>query len=119
MISGIKFPLQFYAGRVVVSGGQSHIKESVIQIIGTSKNEYLLKPNLGSRISERIFDSVNVAALVEVDIRDTLNRYEPRIDLVSTSANLSESSTGMVIILVRFRIKGQSEIVDLNFSLGR
>jgi phage baseplate assembly protein W len=115
----MKFPLQFYAGGVATSTGEKHVEESLIQIIGTELGEYLFRPDFGSRIGSRVFDPVNVAALVGIDIRDALRKYELRVKLISVVANLQDSNKGVVGIEVKYQMKGRAEIAKLNFSLGR
>lgn len=117
-ISGIKFPLQFYAGRVATSDDEQHIKESIIQILATGKMEYLLKPDFGSNLNRRVFDPINVAVLVKIDIRDAIQKYEQRVKLTDVSANLSSSDVGIVGISIGFITRGKLESYKVNFSLG-
>lgn len=117
VVKGIKFPLEFHAGRVVISEDVQHIKESVVQIIGTGKGEYVLKPDFGSNLSKRIFDPVNISGLVTIDIREALRKYEKRIKLTNVEATLSQAHLGQVNLAITFHLKGRSEPVDMNFAL--
>jgi phage baseplate assembly protein W len=118
-VRGIKFPLEFRGGRVVLSTDEQHISESIIQLIGIAKGEYLMKLDFGSGLPNRVFDPTNVMALAAIDVGDVLRKYESRIDLVSVSANLIDSSLGVVSLSVGFRIKNNSDVTSINFSLGK
>lgn len=118
MITGIKFPLSFQGGSVTNSSDRVHIEESIMQIIGTAKGEYLLKLDYGSRLSERIFDPINLAALVRIDINDAIRKYEHRVDLADVTVSVDNNNPGVVSILVGYTIKGQVEINQVSFLLG-
>ena len=107
-----------------------------MQIIGTSKNEYLMKPNFGADLRRRVFDPVNVAALVEGDISAAIRQFEPRVDLLRVSTNqdggqsamqpglqvlpgISIAELGVLNIEVAFRIKGQNEPTMVTVAIGR
>jgi len=87
-ITGIKYPFQFHRGRVALSQNGQHLKESIMQIIGTAKGEYLMMPSFGSGVHRRVFDPVNVVALVDGDIREAVRIWEPRVEIVKVEANI-------------------------------
>jgi phage baseplate assembly protein W len=129
IICGIKFPFQFHAGQVALSKGEQHIKESIMQIIGTAKGEYLMNSEFGTNIRRRIFDPVNVVALLESDIAEALRRWEPRVELMkisnsssgqgfALSAYPSLSQLGTVIVNVEYRIRGENEPTTLSLKTG-
>lgn len=115
--TGIKYPFQFYAGSVATSAGEQHIKESVLQILGTSKYEYLMKPEFGCNIHERVFDPINAMALVETDIREAIAEFEPRVKSVSVDVDTDQSSEGLIKIRVGMVLKGEEEPTSISFSV--
>lgn len=116
-VQGIKFPLKFYSGRVSLSNGDKHIRESIVQIIGTAKGEYLLKPTFGSDLPRRVFDTVNVMPLVRLDVKTAIEKFEKRVDVTSIEAQLSSAALGEVGIHIEYRLKGTQESNTLQFSL--
>lgn len=128
-ICGVKFPFQFHAGRVALSRGEQHIKESVMQVIGTAKGEYLMKPDFGTNLRRRVFDPVNIAALLESDIKEALIRWEARVELVNIGngqnqgdlklvAYPSLSDLGTMAIDVEYRIRGENQPTSLSLQTG-
>ena len=79
----------------------------------------LFNPDFGSRLHDRVFDPVNISALVKIDIRDAIRKYEPRVKLLDVNANLVDSHLGVVKINIGFTIKGRSEVIKFNYYLKR
>lgn len=114
VITGIKWPFKFQDGKVALSHDENHIVESIKQIISIGRGEYLMKPNFGCDIYQRVFDPVNVMALVTGDIKSALKKYEPRVDFVSVGADLSDSHLGVVTINLDVKIKGTDNTMNIN-----
>jgi hypothetical protein len=105
---GIKWPLEFYAGRVVVSQGEDHIRESVRQIVAIGKGEYLMKPEFGCDLDRRVFDPVNLSAMVDGDIREALLTYEPRASVNNTAVEMDRAADGTVGAVIDFTFTGRT-----------
>ena len=67
---------------------ETAIARSVRNLVLTRPGEKFFNPNLGSRVYETLFDNMDEvsASIVEDDIRDTIDNYEPRVKLVSIKA---------------------------------
>lgn len=125
---GPRFPLSFHAGRLALSVDDNHLRDSIAQIIMTDKGEYVMKPDFGSSVPQRVFDPVSLLALLHTDISDALKRWEHRVDLVDVQAGLSESigtfmlgaatteavESGVVAVHVSFRARGMDEVVNMS-----
>lgn len=96
MIRGIRWPFAFANGSVATSSNEQHLRESVLQILGTAPGEYLFVPMFGCGLHERVFDPVNVSALVATDARAAINRWEPRVEVVTVRADLAEAAEGVL-----------------------
>jgi len=118
-ITGIKHPFRFHRGRVALSCNEQHLKESIMQIIGTAKGEYLMMPSFGSDVHRRVFDPVNVVALVDGDIHEAVRIWEPRVEILGVNARLEQSDLGTVGIEIEFRAKGQREPMRADMTIGR
>ena len=73
---------------LIATQNQTAIARSVRNLILTRPGERFFNPNLGSRVSESLFDNMDEvsASIVEDDIRDTIDNYEPRVKLRSVRA---------------------------------
>ena len=73
---------------LIATKNETAIARSVRNLVLTRPGEKFFNPNLGSRVSESLFDNMDEvsASIVEDDIRDTIDNYEPRVKLVSVKA---------------------------------
>lgn len=111
---GPRFPFEFdHGGGLKTSRStfekQDHIKESVIQILGTKIGERFLRPEFGSRLHELVFESNDhvLKAMLAHYIREALGRWEKRLVIDSilfpessrkTDQNVMEVEIGYTII---------------------
>ena len=73
---------------LIATKNEVAIARSVRNLVLTRPGEKFFNPNLGSRVYETLFDNMDdiSASIVEDDIRDTIDNYEPRVKLVSVKA---------------------------------
>ena len=69
---------------LIATQNQTAIARSVRNLILTRPGERFFNPNLGSRVYELLFDNMDdiSASMIEDEIKDTLDNYEPRIELI-------------------------------------
>ena len=62
---------------------ETAIARSIRNLVLTTPGEKFFNPNLGSRVSETLFDTVDQisAAAIKDEIETTIIRYEPRVKL--------------------------------------
>ena len=73
---------------LIATKNEVAIARSVRNLVLTRPGEKFFNPNLGSRVYETLFDNMDdiSASIVEDDIKDTVDNYEPRVKLVSVKA---------------------------------
>ena len=66
---------------LVVSRDASAIKQAIVNLLLTNKGEKLFNPNYGSDIRSYLFEPLDygTAAQIELSIRNTITKFEPRI----------------------------------------
>jgi phage baseplate assembly protein W len=125
---GPRYPLSFHAGRLALSAGDNHLRDSIAQIIMTGRGEYLMKPDFGANVPQRVFDPVSLLGLLHTDIGDALKRWERRVELVDVRAGLAEGigtfmlgaatteavESGVVAVHITFRVRGMDEVVNMS-----
>lgn len=88
--SGLAFPLQVSVqGGVQISSSTQNIEESIIIILRTDLGERVYRPNFGSRLSELVFEPLNVQTLmlIRLYVEEALKMWEPRIILKEVRAD--------------------------------
>ena len=88
--AGSGFPLQVNVqGGVQLSTGTPNLEESIVIILRTDLGERVYRPNFGSRLSELVFEPMNVQTLmlIRLYVEQALEMWEPRIILKEVLAD--------------------------------
>lgn len=106
--TGWKYPVKTdSAGRIALSTGEQDIMEAIRIIIGTSPGERVMRPDFGCGISDYTFASINARTipLIETTVREALNKYEPRIEVLEVKADTGDAALGKLLIGITYRVK--------------
>jgi phage baseplate assembly protein W len=108
-------------GDLIVTKDEAAIKQAVVNLLLTNKGERFFNANLGSSISELLFEPLDfgTAAMVSAEVQNTLTFYEPRIKVLSVNAVPDFEQNGFDIELF-FEIIGREDFpINVNFFLER
>ena len=106
---------------VVVSRDASAIKHAIVNLLLTNKGERLMNPNYGSDIRRYLFEPLDygTANQIKGNIRDTIERFEPRISVVRLKASPNYDDNGFDITMT-YSIRGTNDSpVTVDFFLSR
>ena len=86
---------------LITTKNETAIARSVRNLVFTRPGEKFFNPNLGSRVSETLFDNMDdiSASIVEDDIRDTIDNYEPRVKLKSVKATTDYQGNAFDVVI--------------------
>jgi uncharacterized protein len=89
----------------IAVGGEREIAQNVRTIITTWRGSVFTDRMFG--IDPAIIDQPEnmVLALLVIDVTEQVEKYEPRVDIVSINFDRSNLGNGEIIPVVRFRIK--------------
>ncbi len=105
--AGLGFPVDINVqGSFQLSSDTTNLEESIRIILGTRLGERVYRPNFGSRLSELVFEPMNTQTLllVRMYIQESLELWEPRIDLVDIMTE-PNPRTGLVNVTILYRPK--------------
>ena len=106
---------------VVVSRDASAIKQAIVNLLLTNKGERLMNPKYGSDIRSYLFEPLDygTANQIKGNIRDTIERFEPRISIVRLKASPNYDDNGFDITMT-YSIRGTDDSpVAVEFFLSR
>src|SRR5215470_13510709 len=86
---GFKFPIQIAGrGRLALAQEEQRVEESIYLILGTRLGERLMQPTFGCGIHDLLFATNNPSTRTRAveHVRRALVTYEPRIDVLSITA---------------------------------
>lgn len=113
--AGLAFPLQVNVqGGVQLSSNTQNIEESIVIILRTDLGERVYRPNFGSRLSELVFEPMNVQTLllIRLYVEEALEMWEPRITLKEVRAD-PDPVRGRVDIEIIYQPKDSPDIRSL------
>lgn len=96
------------------------IKASVRNLIMTANYEKPFHPEIGSPIKSLLFELATplLPILIEKAIRQTIDNFEPRVNLTNVAARLSDDNNA-VYVVVEFTIVNTSTVQTVNLTLNR
>lgn len=106
---GLKFPFRFQSasGGTEVSAATSlehdHIRESILQILGTRPGERFMNPEFGSRLHDLVFEQNDevLKGLIRHYVIDAIKRWEKRVIITGVSFDDAPQNIDRNLRLVR------------------
>ena len=85
----MSFKFNPLSGDLISLKNENAIARAVRNIVLTTPGEKLFDPDFGSSVNEILFENVDeiTAVSIQDEIRNCLNNYEPRVDLVDVDVD--------------------------------
>lgn len=119
---GPAFPVAVSDGALPLHAGEEKIQESVWLILATAPGERVMRPDFGCGIHDLLFaaNTAQTRALAVQRVKDSLTRWEPRIDVLSVDAIVPDDpGSGLVdqrnvlLITINYRIRANNAVFNL------
>ena len=116
--AGWAFPLRTDAtGGIALVRHEREIEESIRLILGTAFGERPMRPEFGCGIHDYIFapTDATTAGRIAYEVRASLRRWEPRIDVVDVNVEVAADDPALLYIDVRYTITNSNDPRNLVF----
>ena len=116
--SGWAFPLRTDSrGSIALVTDDQEVQEAMRLVIGTAFGERPMRPEFGCAIHDLIFDpsDVTTAGRMAYEVRASLERWEPRIEVVDVFVSFDDYDPSTVYIDVTYTIRGSNDPRNLVF----
>ena len=90
--SGVAFPLQVdRRGGIALASDETDVDQAIHLILSTAKGERPMRPEFGCGVHDFVFDTIDATtvAQMEGEVRDALDHWEPRIEVIDVDFDLS------------------------------
>jgi len=106
---------------LIVVKDKAAIAQAIQNLLFTRIGERVFQPNLGSRLLNLLFEPLDnaTAALISLEIRQVLERYEPRIGVNSVNTYPDSDENGFQVELSYSIVGRQDTPVAVEFFLER
>lgn len=115
---GWAFPLRLDgSGAFALSCGEQDVDEAIRLILGTAYGERPMRPEFGCGIHDLVFDTVDagLAGRVVAEVRASLTRWEPRIEVTEVTATPDPQAPQVLRIGVAYRVVASNDRRNLVF----
>ncbi|RAS65545.1 hypothetical protein C8D87_10492 [Lentzea atacamensis] len=115
---GLSFPVRTDAtGSVALVDGDREIVESIRLILATAPGERPMRPEFGCAIHDLVFAPADstTAGQIAYEVRLSLERWEPRIDLTDVIVDFAEADNGTLLIDIRYTLRNTNDPRNLVF----
>ena len=110
---GLKYPFRFQSvsGGTEVSAATSreheHIRESILQILGTRPGERFMNPEFGSRLNDLVFEQNDevLKGLIRHYVIDAIKRWEKRVVITDVTFDDAPKDIDRNLLSVRISYK--------------
>ena len=114
--SGIAFPLQVdRRGGIALAHDETDVDQAIGLILGTAPGERPMRPEFGCGVHDFVFDTIDAAtvARMETEIRDALDRWEPRVEVMELDFDLDGTARGELLITITYRLRATNHVRNL------
>lgn len=96
------------------------VKQSIRNLVLTDKMERPFQPTIGCDIRKLLFENITPTTIVmaKQTIVETLERHEPRCNIINVKASVDEDNNALYITIV-FSVINNSDVQELNLILER
>jgi len=116
---GWKFPVQIdpTTGLIAMSEMEQDIKESIFIILKTALGERLMRPEFGCGIHDLVFSSMSTMTLglFESRVREAINRWESRVEILRLDVFTKEPDRGKLEINLSCQVRDTNTEFNLVF----
>ena len=115
---GLSFPVRTDAtGSVALVDGDREIVESIRLILATAPGERPMRPEFGCAIHDLVFAPADstTAGQIAYEVRASLERWEPRIELTDVVVDFAEADNGTLLIDIRYTLSNTNDPRNLVF----
>tara|TARA_A100001201_G_scaffold106998_1_gene91491 strand:+ start:213 stop:623 length:411 start_codon:yes stop_codon:yes gene_type:complete len=95
---------------VTTLSNERSISRSIRNLVSTLRGERFFQPDLGCDVNNLLFENyldLNSINVLEDEIRQTIEQYEPRVELDSDSVTvIAEADNNEIAVKINFRIIG-------------
>ena len=116
--AGWAFPVRTDAtGSIALVREDRELEEAIRMIIGTSYGERPMRPEFGCGIHNYVFAPADAttAGQIAYEVRVSLERWEPRVDVVSVAVSADEADGSTLFISISYTIRGTNDPRNLVF----
>ena len=107
-------------GGIAMVEEQAAVRQSILLLLTTTPGERVMRPDYGCDLQQLIFspNDATTHGLAIHYVRQALQRWEPRIDILRLDANSDEGDPGRMDIILDYRVRKTTRRDNLIISVS-
>ena len=95
------------------------VRQAIILLLSTSPGERLMRPEYGSHLNRLVFgpNDHTAAGLAIHYVRQAIERWEPRVEIVDLDAGADPDRHNQLNILLRYRVRASLAVGSIEYSM--
>ncbi|MCM1220754.1 MAG: GPW/gp25 family protein [Lachnospiraceae bacterium] len=112
-------PFNANTGGIVTNTGADRLHQSIFYILSTIPGERFFLPEFGSKLYLLLFEPNDyiLRDMIQVYVKEALDRWEPRITVLSVE--VQEEDDNIVPVVISFRIKATNMVDNYVYPFRR
>jgi phage baseplate assembly protein W len=104
-------------GGIAMAEYEADVRQAIRIIIETRRGERVMRPEFGCGIHDLVFDVIDTSLLtrIETEVRESLLRYEARIDVQDVRADLAHAAQGTLLVEIEYRVRRTNQTGNFVF----
>jgi phage baseplate assembly protein W len=96
-----------HTGGIAMAEGEAAVRQAILLLLSTVPGERVMRPEYGCDLRKLIFAPNNetTAGLAIHYVRQALNRWEPRIQVLKVNAARNETDPGRLDVILDYRVR--------------
>src|SRR5215207_9185893 len=114
--TGLSFPLSVdRRGGIALATGETDVDQAIEIILSTAPGERPMRPDFGCGVHDFVFDTIDATTVgqMEREVRDALDHWEPRIEVLAVDFDLSGVDRGELLINIGYRLRATNHLRNL------
>ena len=106
-------------GRVELVEEEAAVRQAILLLLSTAPGERVMRPDYGCSLRKLVFspNDETTAGLAIHYVRQAINRWEPRVEIVKLDANNSDGGGNRLTIELEYRIKARMRTSRATFDI--
>ncbi len=109
-------------GGIAMVDGHDSVRQAILLLLSTIPGERVMRPDYGCQLHRLVFspNDETTAGLAIHYVRQALNLWEPRIDVLRLDAERNADNPEQLIISLEYRVRAtqQPDVISFSFNLA-
>ena len=108
-------PSETKAGAAATAAYEEDVHQAILIILSTDWGERVMRPEFGAGLRSFVFGPLSQTMLQQVQtrVKDSLVKWEPRIDVESVTARIDPNNSGCLLIAITYFVRVTNTLNNL------